>query len=115
MGDTAIYGVSSIVGRFLNWWLVPYHAGIFRPEEYGVVSNLYGYVAFAMILLTYGMETGYFRFASKGQNQATVFSTSLLSLFSTTALFLLAMLLFRGRLPRPCNMGSIPNLFGGWP
>jgi len=57
LGDTAIYGISSIVGRFLNWWLVPYHAGIFRPEEYGVVSNLYGYVAFAIILLTYGMET----------------------------------------------------------
>ena len=109
MGDTAIYGVSSIVGRFLNWWLVPYHAGIFRPEEYGVVSNLYGYVAFAMILLTYGMETGYFRFASKGQNQATVFSTSLLSLFSTTALFLLAMLLFRGEIASAMQYGEHPE------
>lgn len=109
MGDTAIYGVSSIVGRFLNWWLVPYHAGIFRPEEYGVVSNLYGYVAFAMILLTYGMETGYFRFASKGQNQATVFSTSLLSLFSTTALFLLAMWFFRGEIASAMQYGEHPE------
>ena len=96
MGDTAIYGVSSIVGRFLNWWLVPYHAGIFRPEEYGVVSNLYSYVAFTMILLTYGLETGYFRFASKHPQPATVFSTALISLLSTTTLFLLVMFFFRG-------------------
>lgn len=79
LGDTAIYGISSIVGRFLNWWLVPYHAGIFRPEEYGVVSNLYGYVAFAIILLTYGMETGYFRFSSQSDDREKVFSTSVIS------------------------------------
>jgi O-antigen/teichoic acid export membrane protein len=39
-GETAIYGMSSIIGRFLNWWLVPYYSRIFLPEEYGVVTNL---------------------------------------------------------------------------
>lgn len=95
LSDTAVYGVSSIVGRFLNWWLVPYHTGIFNPEEYGVVSNLYSYVAFALILLTYGMETGFFRYASKSKNQARVYSTTLISLFFTTLLFLLTIRLFR--------------------
>ncbi len=109
LGDTAIYGVSSIVGRFLNWWLVPYHAGIFRPAEYGVVSNLYGYVAFAMILLTYGMETGYFRFASKSDNREKVFSTSLISLFSTTLLFLMVMFFFRGEIASAMQYGDHPE------
>lgn len=109
LGDTAIYGVSSIVGRFLNWWLVPYHAGIFRPEEYGVVSNLYSYVAFAMILLTYGLETGYFRFASKHPQPATVFSTALISLLSTTTLFLLVMFFFRGEIATAMQYGEHPS------
>jgi O-antigen/teichoic acid export membrane protein len=93
--DTAIYGVSSIVGRFINWWLVPYHAGIFNPEEYGVVSNLYSYVAFAMILLTYGMETGFFRFASKSENSEKIYSTSFISLLFTSLVFLLSVRIFR--------------------
>jgi len=93
--DTAIYGVSSIVGRFLNWWLVPYHAGIFDPGEYGVVSNLYSYVAFALILLTYGMETGFFRFASTKEKRESIYSTSMISLIGTSLLFLLAIGLFR--------------------
>lgn len=83
------------MGRFLNWWLVPYHTGIFYPEQYGVVSNLYSYVAFAMILLTYGMETGYFRFASRSKNPEIVYSTSLIALFSTSLLFVLLVGIFR--------------------
>jgi O-antigen/teichoic acid export membrane protein len=98
LGDTAIYGVSSIVGRFINWWLVPYHTGIFNPEEYGVVSNLYSYVAFALIFLTYGMETGFFRFASRSDHPERVYSTSLISLFSTSLLFLLVVWFFRDNL-----------------
>jgi O-antigen/teichoic acid export membrane protein len=98
LGDTAIYGVSSIVGRFLNWWLVPYHTGIFEPDVYGIVSNLYSYVAFAIILLTYGMETGFFRFASRSKDPDKVYSTSMISLFSTTLIFLLFIWIFRERL-----------------
>jgi O-antigen/teichoic acid export membrane protein len=94
--DTAIYGISSIVGRFLNWFLVPYHTHIFNPEVYGIVSNLYSYVAFALIILTYGMETGFFRFASRSKDPDKVYSTSLISLFSTTLFFLFIVWIFRG-------------------
>lgn len=57
--DTAIYGVSSIVGRFLNWCLVPLYTVMFAAAEYGVVTYVYSIVALALIILTYGMETGF--------------------------------------------------------
>lgn len=95
IGDTAIYGVSSIVGRFLNWWLVPYYTDLFLPEEYGVVANLYAYVAFLLVILTYGMETGYFRFASRGHDPEKVYSTSQVSLLVTSFLFLFLAVVFR--------------------
>lgn len=62
--DTAIYGLSSIVGRFLNWMLVPLYTIMFPVSEYGVVTFVYAVVALAMVVLTYGMETGFFRFAN---------------------------------------------------
>ena len=62
--ETAIYGVSSIVGKFFNWLLVPLYSHIVTVSEYGVVSQLYTWIALIIIILTYGMETGYFRFAS---------------------------------------------------
>jgi len=86
-GDTAIYGISSIVGRFLNWGLAPYYTFVFIAEEFAVVTNLYAYVAFFLVLLTYGMETAYFRYASKSKNPEEVYSTSLISLFFTSILF----------------------------
>lgn len=57
--DTAIYGLSSIIGRFLNWCLVPLYTQVFAPAEYGVVIYIYSIVAIALIILTYGMETGF--------------------------------------------------------
>ena len=62
--DTAIYGLSSIVGRFLNWMLVPLYTNMFPVAEYGVVTFVYSVVALVMVILTYGMETGFFRFAN---------------------------------------------------
>jgi O-antigen/teichoic acid export membrane protein len=94
-GDTAIYGASSIVGRFLNWWLVPYYSFMFLPGEYGVVTNMYAYVAFFLVLLTYGMETSYFRYASKSEDPEKVYSTSIISLFFTTVSFVLLASAFR--------------------
>jgi len=102
-GDTVIYGMSSIIGRFLNWWLVPYYSFLFLPEVYGVVTNLYSYVAFFMVLLTYGMETGYFRFASGSGNSEKVYSTSMVSLFSTSLVFLLAVLFFKNNIAALIN------------
>ncbi|MBK5203157.1 MAG: polysaccharide biosynthesis C-terminal domain-containing protein [Prolixibacteraceae bacterium] len=93
-GDTAIYGVSSIVGRFINWWLVPYYSHIFITADYGVVTNMYSYMAFLLVLLTYGMETGYFRFASKNKNKDLVYSSSMISLIITSLSFLIFIFTF---------------------
>ncbi|NDV95668.1 polysaccharide biosynthesis protein [Dysgonomonas sp. 521] len=89
--DTAIYGLSSIIGRFFNWLLVPLHTYIFTDTiEYGKVSYIYGYTALFMVLLTYGMETGFFRFMNKeGENPDKVYATSLISLGTTSLLFIL--------------------------
>ncbi|MFA9391458.1 MAG: lipopolysaccharide biosynthesis protein [Prolixibacteraceae bacterium] len=98
-GDTAIYGVSSIVGRFLNWWLNPYWTYIFLNQaEIGRISNVYAYVAFLFVILTYGMETGFFRFASGKNDKDAVFSTTLVSIFSTSFLFVLGVIFFRDNL-----------------
>lgn len=94
VGDTAIYGVSSIVGRFLNWWLVPYYSHMFPTAEYGVVANLYSYMAFLLVLLTYGMETGYFRYASQSKDKQLVYSSSMISLGLTSLSFLLVVFAF---------------------
>ena len=78
--DTAIYGLSSIVGRFLNYLLVPVHTYMIPAESggYGVVSNLYAYTALFLALLTFGMETTLFRFGSKeGTDDKMVYSNAL--------------------------------------
>ncbi|MCB0755698.1 MAG: oligosaccharide flippase family protein, partial [Flavobacteriales bacterium] len=94
-GQTAIYGMSSIVARFLNYLLVPLHTVVFVPQQYGIITEMYAYVAFLIILLTYGMETAYFRFSTKeGQNPKTVFSTVLSSLVGSTSMFILMAIVF---------------------
>lgn len=90
-GQTAIYGLSSIVGRLLNWLLVPIHTRIFMREEYGIVTDLYAYVGFLLIFYTYGMETAFFRFTKDGQETDKVYSTGQWSLLISS--FLLSGLL----------------------
>ncbi len=87
--ETAIYGVSSIVGKFLNWMLVPLYTYVLQQQsDYGIVTNLYAWTALLLVILTYGMETGFFRFANKeGENPRKVYSTSLIALFTTSLLF----------------------------
>ncbi len=109
LGDTAIYGVSSIVGRFLNWWLVPYYSVLFLPQEYGVVANLYAYVAFMLILLTYGMETGYFRFASRNHDPEKVYSTSQGVLLITSVIFLFLIFIFKGDIASAIGYPGFPE------
>lgn len=92
--DTAIYGLSSIVGRFLNWCLVPLYVYIFPTEEYGIVSYLYSFTAVALVILNYGMETGFFRFANKESDPEKVYTTSLISVGSTSLLFIVLLTLF---------------------
>lgn len=94
--DTAIYGLSSIIGRFLNWCLVPLYTIKFAAAEYGVVTYIYSMVALALIILTYGMETGFFRFTNheRYKDPMEVYSTSLLSLAGSSTLFMLLLLVF---------------------
>lgn len=88
--ETAIYGLSSIVGRFLNWCLVPLYVYIFpNPGEYGIVSYLYSFTAVALVILNYGMETGFFRYANKEADPEKVYTTSLSSVGFTSLLFIL--------------------------
>lgn len=88
--DTAIYGLSSIVGRFLNWCLVPLYTIMFSQQDYGVVTFVYSVVAVALIVLTYGLETGFFRFANHQQwhDPMQVYSTALISLLCSNTIFL---------------------------
>jgi O-antigen/teichoic acid export membrane protein len=97
-GDTAIYGLSSILGRVLNWLLTPYYSFIFLTGEFGVMTNLYSYAAILLVILTYGMETSFFRFASKSENPGRIYSTLMISVFSTSMLFLLIFILMRNPL-----------------
>jgi len=96
-GQTAIYGIPSILGRFLNYLLVPlYTYGLLTPQEYGVVNLFYSYTAVLMVLLTYGMETAFFRFSEGEEDKNRVYSTGFLSLGITTLLFLTMVHLFSG-------------------
>ena len=86
--QTAVYGIPTIVGRFLNYFLVPLYTYNIATQDYGVVSELYAYVSFLMIILTYGMETAFFRF-SQDYDKSKVYNTALFSLMVSTTLFLL--------------------------
>lgn len=94
--DTAIYGISSIAGKFINYLLVPIQTAAFAAAggEYGVVTNIYAYTALLMVILTYGMETAFFRFANKTEEDVRkVYSTTLVSVGSTALLFIAVVLL----------------------
>lgn len=109
--DTAVYGASSIVGRFLNWCLVPLYTNVFAAEQYGVVTYLYTVVALAMIVLTYGMETGFFRFANheRYKNADEVYSTTLTSLGFTSTLFFTLVIVFLGPISRALDCADNPG------
>ncbi|MCH5238685.1 MAG: oligosaccharide flippase family protein [Muribaculaceae bacterium] len=92
--DTAVYGLSSIVGRFLNWCLVPLYVYLFPTEEYGIVTYLYGVVAVMLVILNYGMETGFFRFANKEDDPEKVYTTSLISVGTTSLIFIVLLSVF---------------------
>ncbi len=95
-GQTAIYGLSSIVGRFLNYLLVPLHTGVFSTDQFGIITEMYAYVAFLVILLTYGMETAFFRFSTKeSDNKEKVYTTIIYSLASSTFLFIALSVIFQ--------------------
>ena len=93
--------MGTIVPRLLNYLLLtPFYTRIFIEGEYGIVTELYAYVAFLLVLLTYGMETSFFRFAETEKNKDGVFTTALGSLFVTSSLFILLGTLFAGNIAK---------------
>jgi O-antigen/teichoic acid export membrane protein len=103
--ETAIYGLSTVVGRLLNFLIVPFYANVLLPAENGVISNVYAYIAFAYVIFCYGMEPAYMRFVSsleigdKKQN----FSVPFLSLLVTSVLLAIGIHL---------NSSSLASLLG---
>ena len=110
--DTAIYGMSSIVGRFLNYLLVPLYTHVISAESggYGVVTNLYAYSALFLVILTFGMETTFFRFANKeGENPHAVFSTAIAMVGTLALLFLVGVLVFIGPVTEAMGYADHPE------
>lgn len=93
--QTAVYGLSSIIGRFLNYLLVPLYTYTFPAREYGIVSELYAYAGFFAVLLIFGLETGYFRFSNREELRSdTVYSTALAFLILANLAFVSGIIVF---------------------
>ncbi len=93
LGQTAVYGLSSIVGRLLNYLLVPLYTSVFTDTaDYGVVSELYAWVAFLIVLLTFGMETAYFRFVQDADDKKKPYKTALFTVVLVNVLFYILLL-----------------------
>jgi O-antigen/teichoic acid export membrane protein len=92
--QTVIYGLSSIVGRFLNYLLVPLYTNYFSTYEYGVVSEFYAYSGFFATLLVFGFETGFFRFSQDTEQKEKVYATAFNFILGTNALFVVLIALF---------------------
>ena len=110
--DTAIYGLSSIVGRFLNYLLVPLYTH-YMPKasgDYGISTNVYAYTALILVLLTFGMETTLFRFANDERTKPdTVFSTAFATVGSLTMVFLLLVFGFIGTISGALGYEAHPD------
>lgn len=110
--DTAIYGLSSIVGRFLNYLLVPLYTAQLSAASggYGIITNMYAYVALILVILTFGMETTYFRFTNKSHTDSeVVYSTTLISVGSISALFAALVLIFITPISQVMGYGDHPE------
>jgi O-antigen/teichoic acid export membrane protein len=97
-GQTLIYGLGTVVPRLLNYSILTiYYTRLFSVEQFGVLTELYAYVTFLLIFLTYGMETGYFRFSIEDKD-GKAYSSIIISLFITSAAFLLGVLIFQSEI-----------------
>ncbi len=93
--QTLVYGFGTIVPRFLNYGILTFlYTRIFDKGEYGIVTELYAWMVFLLIILTYGMETGFFRFSQNKENYEKVYSTALISLFTSSLLFVILVFVF---------------------
>jgi len=95
-GETAIYGMGTIIPRLLNYFLVPFYTRVFDQDAYGQITELYAWVGIVMVFLTYGMETAFFRYADLEKNGKKVFNTATTSLLITSISFVALIALFLG-------------------
>jgi O-antigen/teichoic acid export membrane protein len=93
-GETAIYGLGTIIPRLLNYFLVPFYTRVFDQDAYGQITELYAWVGIIMVFLTYGMETAFFRFAELEKDPKKVFNTATSALLITSASFIALISLF---------------------
>jgi O-antigen/teichoic acid export membrane protein len=105
-GQTVVYGLGTILPRFLNYFLTPILTRAFLPAEYGINSELYAYISFLNILFTYGMETTFFNFNSRLENKQEVFSTAQISLICSSVVLSIVFILFGGMI---ADYLSTPN------
>ena len=113
--DTAIYGLSSIIGRFLNYLLVPLYTAQLSAASggYGIITNIYAYVALVLVLLTFGMETTYFRFTNKTHTDSqTVYGTTLITVGSLSLVFAVLVLVFLSPVSQLMGYGDHPDYVG---
>lgn len=98
-GQTAVYGMGVVIPRLLSYLLLtPFYTRIFEKAEYGIITELYAYVVFLIVILTYGLETGYFRFSKAGDSDKDVYKTSLVSIVTTSLSFILLIFIFYKRI-----------------
>ena len=98
-GQTLVYGLGSIIPRFLNYAiLTPYYTYKFQVQEYGIITELYAYVAVLLVILTCGLETGFFKFSADKKKAGDVFATTAISLFTTSAIFVVFVFAFINRI-----------------
>ena len=93
-GQTAVYGLSSILGRILGYLLVPIYTRVLAEAPYGSVVELYSYIALLLVILTYGMETAFFRFSESSGTPNKVFGSAFLSILTTSAVFIFLLSFF---------------------
>lgn len=104
--DTIIYGLATVLPRLMNFILVPLHTDKLATTSYSDNTTFYVYAAFFNVLLTYGMETAFFRFFNKSNEKTKVFSTTFISLFVTTLIFLIAVFLFNAYISEWLNIST---------
>ncbi|GAB1416503.1 oligosaccharide flippase family protein [Paludibacter sp.] len=109
--ETAIYGISSILGKFLNWLLVPLYTYVLTGSaDYGVVANLYAWTALLLVVLTYGMETGFFRFANKHSDISNkVYGNTLMSVGFTSLIFAVLCVVFSQQIADALGYSAHPE------
>jgi O-antigen/teichoic acid export membrane protein len=108
--ETAIYGISTILGRFLNFILIPFYTNVLKTASYGIVTNLFAYIAFFNVIYIYGLESAYFKYASTLEigNKKENFSTPFLSIFLTSSIFTVILFIFHSEIG---SLISIPSKY----